>query len=108
FGVELRCKNILISDNGREVYNYLRQEGIRNLLYVGVHTNMCVLNRTFGIRQMTRWGFDCALVRDLTDTMYNPAMPPKVPHDEGTERVVRHIEAYWCPSVTSGEIVAGK
>ncbi|HQL95121.1 MAG TPA: isochorismatase family protein [Candidatus Hydrogenedentes bacterium] len=97
-----------ISDNGREVYNYLRQEGIRNLLYVGVHTNMCVLNRTFGIRQMTRWGFDCALVRDLTDTMYNPAMPPKVPHDEGTELVVRHIEAYWCPSVTSGEIVPEK
>ncbi len=94
----------VISDNGREVYNYLRQQGVKNILYTGVHTNMCVLNRTFGIRQMTRWGFNCALVRDLTDTMYNPAQAPRVPHDEGTELVVRHIETHWCPSVTSGGI----
>lgn len=96
-----------ISDNGREIYNYLHQEGIRNILYVGVHTNMCVLGRTFGIRQMTRWGMNCALVRDLTDTMYNPEMPPNVPHDEGTDLVVQHIEKYWCPSLLSSDVLSG-
>ena len=93
-----------ISDNGTEVYNFLRQQGINNLLVMGVHTNMCVLGRSFAIRQMTRWGIRCVLVRDLTDTMYSPKLPPHVPHDEGTELVVQHIEKYWCPSVLSSEL----
>ena len=96
-----------ISDHGPEIYNYLHQEGIRNILYVGVHTNTCVLGRSFGIRQMTKWGINCALVRDLTDTMYNPEMPPKIPHDEGTDLVVRHIEKYWRPSLLSSDVLSG-
>jgi nicotinamidase-related amidase len=59
----------LISDNGQEIYNYFVQEKINNVIYVGVHTNMCVLGRSFGIRQMTRQGFHTLLVRDLTDSM---------------------------------------
>jgi nicotinamidase-related amidase len=70
-----------VTDNGREVYNLLKQRGIKNLLVMGVHTNMCVLNRSFAIKQMTRWGLRCVLVRDLTDTMYNPRMRPFVPHE---------------------------
>jgi type 1 glutamine amidotransferase/nicotinamidase-related amidase len=96
----------VISDDGREIYNVLEQEGIDHLIIMGVHTNMCVLGRSFAIRQMTRWGKDCYLVRDLTDTMYNPAMPPKVSHDEGTELVVKHIEQYWAPSLLSADLVA--
>ena len=96
-----------ISDNGREVYNFLHQEGIKHVIMMGVHTNMCVLGRSFAIRQMTRWGLNCYLVRDLTDTMYNPAKPPKVSHDEGTELVVQHIEKYWCPSMLSADLAAG-
>jgi len=96
-----------ISDDGREVYNFLAHEGINTLIIMGVHTNMCVLGRSFAIRQMTRWGKQCILVRDLTDTMYNPALPPKVDHDAGTALVVEHIEKYWCPSMLSRELVSG-
>ena len=95
------AKEDFISDNGQEVYNLLAKRGIKNLLVIGVHTHMCVLNRTFAIKQMTRWGVRCVLVRDLTDTMYNPKKRPFVTHDEGTELVVQHIEKYWCPSVLS-------
>jgi nicotinamidase-related amidase len=94
-----------ISDSGAEVYNFLRQRSIKNLLIMGVHTNMCVLGRSFAIRQMTRWGIQCVLVRDLTDTMYNPRMRPFVSHEQGTELVVEHIERYWCPSVLSEDLV---
>jgi len=94
----------VLGDSGEEIHAYLRSEGIRNLLYVGVHTNMCVLGRSFGIRQMARWGMRCILVRDLTDTLYDPKDPPHVAHDEGTERVVQHIERYWGPSVLSSDI----
>ncbi len=90
-----------ISDSGTEVYNLLCEKEITTLLILGVHTNMCILKRSFGIRQMRRCGVRCMLVRDLTDTMYNPRMPPFVSHDEGTERVIAHIEKYLCPSVLS-------
>ncbi len=96
-----------ISDDGHEIYNFFQQEGIKNLIIMGVHTNMCVLGRSFGIRQMTRWGIPCVLVRDLTDTMYNPEKPPYVSHDEGTELVIKHIEKYWCPTMTSEDLLEG-
>ena len=94
----------VISDNGREIYSFLRQKGIGNLLIMGVHTNMCVLRRSFAIRQMTNWGIHCVLVRDLTDSMYNPQNRPFVSHDRGTELVIQHIEKYWCPSVLGPQL----
>lgn len=97
----------VVSDKGDEIYNVLRQRNIDTLLYMGVHANMCILNRSFGIRQMSRWGLRCILVRDLTDAMYNPASRPFVSHAQGTELVIQHIERYWAPSVTSGELISG-
>ena len=73
---------------------------------MGVHTNMCVLNRTFAIKQMTKWGVRCVLVRDLTDSMYNPKDRPFVAHDRGTGLVIEHIEKYWAPTVLSADLVA--
>ncbi len=94
----------LISDAGLEVYANLKMRGIETLLVMGVHTNMCVLNRSFAIKQMTRWGVKCVLVRDLTDAMYDPKKRPFVSHDEGTALVIEHIEKYWCPTVLSSEL----
>jgi nicotinamidase-related amidase len=98
----------IITDAGREVYGYLRHHGIELLLIMGVHTNMCVLNRSFAIKQMVRWGVNVALIRDLTDTMYNPAMSPYVSHEEGTELVVGYIEKFWCPSISSDQLLAAR
>ena len=97
--------NDVISDNGEEIYSLLEQKGIKNLFVMGVHANMCILNRTFAIKQMTNWGISCVLVRDLTDAMYNPASRPYVSHAEGTEMVIEYIEKYWCPSALSGDLV---
>ncbi|MBM4036863.1 MAG: isochorismatase family protein [Planctomycetes bacterium] len=94
-----------VTDKGAEVYNLLQQRGIKTLIIFGVHTNMCVLHRSFAIKQMTRWGVPCVLVRDLTDTMYNPKRPPNVPHDRGTELVVEFIEQHWCPTVLSDDLL---
>ena len=95
----------LISDNGTEIYTALKLRGITNLLVMGVHTNMCILNRTFAIKQMTKWGIRCALVRDLTDAMYDPQDAPYVSHQQGTELVIQHIEKYWCPTTLSTEVM---
>jgi nicotinamidase-related amidase len=93
-----------ISDKGQEIYNYFVQEGIENVVLMGVHTNMCVLGRPFGIRQMVRLGKNVALARDLTDAMYDPRQPPFVSHTRGTEMVIEHIEKYWCPSIVSVDL----
>ena len=34
-----------VSDDGREIYNFCEQEGIKNIVLMGVHTNYCVLGR---------------------------------------------------------------
>ena len=103
--IEIDQEKDVISEDGQEVYNLLQQLGIDNLVIMGVHTNKCVLNRSFAIKGMVKWGVDVMLVGDLTDTMYNPAMPPYVSHDEGTRLVVEYIEKFWCPTISSQDII---
>jgi putative membrane-bound dehydrogenase-like protein len=95
-----------VSDSGEEIYNFCRQEGIKNVVLMGVHTNMCVLARSFGIRQLVRLGMNVALARDLTDALYDPRQPPHVSHARGTEMVIEHIEQYCCPSIASQDLTA--
>lgn len=94
-----------ISDSGQEIYNVCHQLEIKNIVLMGVHTNMCVLGRPFGIRQQVRMGMNVALCRDLTDSMYDPREAPHVSHTRGTELVVEHIEKYWCPSIEGRDLM---
>lgn len=91
----------VISDSGPEIYSWLQHTGCTRVFIMGVHTNMCILNRSFGIKQMVRWQVSIALIRDLTDSMYNPAMPPYVSHTSGTNLVIDYIERFWCPTLQS-------
>jgi nicotinamidase-related amidase len=93
-----------ISDSGEEIYNFLAEQGITNVVLMGVHTNMCVLGRPFGIRQLVKLGKNVVLARDLTDAMYDPRQPPFVSHTRGTELVVEHIEKHWCPSILGEDL----
>ena len=88
-----------------EAFYLMKQRGIRNIIIMGVHTNMCVLGRPFGIRQMIYQGQNVALMRDMTDTMYNPRNEPFVNHFTGNDLVFEHIERFWCPTVTSADIL---
>ncbi|MEZ5402227.1 MAG: isochorismatase family protein [Bryobacteraceae bacterium] len=93
-----------VSESGQEIYNFCRQEQIDKIVLMGVHTNICILNRGFGARQMTRLGFEVVLARDLTDAMYDPRARPFVSHARGTELVIEHIERTWCPSILSDDL----
>ena len=95
----------VISDNGAEIYSFLRERGIQNLLVMGVHANMCILNRSFAIKKMTSWGIRSILVRDLTDAMYSPQDRPFVSHEQGTQLVIEFIEKYWAPTTTSADLL---
>ena len=93
-----------ISDKGQEIYNFIHQAGIKNIVLMGVHTNMCVLGRPFGLRQLKYLGLNVALARDLTDAMYDPREYPYVSHTRGTQLVIEHIEQYWNPSLDSVDL----
>ena len=97
-----------ITDDGVENWNILTANGIENVILVGVHTNMCVLGRPFGLRQMSKNGKNVVLMRDMTDTMYNPKMAPYVSHYRGTDLIINHVETYVCPTVTSDQLIGGK
>ncbi len=98
--IEIRNEDA-VSDSGTEIWNLLEQRGIKNVILMGVHTNMCVLGRPFGLRNMARYGKNVVLMRDLTDTMYNSKARPFVSHFTGTNLVIEHIEKFVCPTITS-------
>lgn len=99
-GIEILDQDA-ITDNGQETWNLLRERGIEHVMIAGVHLNMCVLGRPFAIRQLVQLGVPVVLIRDMTDTMYDPRMRPFVSHFQGTRLVVEHVEKFWCPTIQS-------
>jgi nicotinamidase-related amidase len=84
-----------------EAFFLMKQRGIRNVIVMGVHMNMCILGRPFSIRQMIYQKQNVVLMRDLCDTMYNPRMSPFVSHFDGNRLVTQHIERHLAPTITS-------
>ena len=61
---------------------------------------MCVMARGTAIMAAKTWGVDAFLIRELTDTMYNPEMSPFAEtHEEGTELFVRFLEKDFSPAL---------
>jgi nicotinamidase-related amidase len=102
--IDIDQERDVISEDGREIHAFMAARSIDHLIIMGVHTNMCILDRSFGIKQMVRWEVDIMLCRDLTDSLYNPARPPYVSHAEGTELVIAYIEKFWCPTLSSADL----
>lgn len=95
----------VITGDGGELAAYLWAQRRTTVFVTGVHTNLCVLQRSFGLAALQGYGFTAVLVSDLTDAMYDPADPPYVDHDIGTRLVVGYIEAFVAPSTQSDRIV---
>ena len=94
-----------ISDSGVEIWNLLESRDIDHVILMGVHVNMCVAGRPFGLRQMAKNGKNVVLMRDLTDSMYNPKRWPFVSHVRGTELFIEHVEKHISPTITSDQIL---
>jgi nicotinamidase-related amidase len=92
-----------ITDDGQEMFNLLEERGLTDVIVMGVHTNICVLSRSYGIRQLVFLGKRPMLCRDLTDAFHRD------PRGQawGTEQIIAHIERMWCPTVTSDQLMGG-
>ena len=97
-----------ISDSGAEIAGLFNQKGIKNVILMGVHTNMCVIGRSFGLRNMVRIGMNVVLMRDMTDTMYDSKQWPKVSHFTGNSLINEYIETYVVPTIISTDFTGLK
>lgn len=105
--IKIDGRNDFISDKGDEIWSILSNRSIENVIMVGVHTNMCVLGRPFGLRQLSKNGMKVVLVKDLTDSMYNPGAKPFVSHFTGTDLIISYIQRHVCPTITSNQLLGG-
>jgi len=94
----------LITDSGEELLSYFHKAGIKNVILMGVHTNMCIINRPYGLRSMINSDKNAVLMRDLTDSMYDSKQWPYVSHFDGTRLMIDYIEKYICPTIVSSDI----
>lgn len=84
---------LIDGNDGQSLHNLVVARGIRRLIYVGVAVNMCILHRQTGALATKAWGLEALVVRDLTDAMYNPAMPPFLnDHEAGTQLFLEFLE----------------
>jgi len=97
-----------ISDSGAEIGGLFYQKGIKNVIFLGVNTNMSVIGSSFGLRNMIRLGMNVALMRDLTDNMYNSKQSPQVNHFTGNSLINEYIETYICPTIVSTDFTDKK
>jgi len=93
-----------VTDDGQELFNLLEQHQASQVIVLGVHTNVCILGREYGIRQLVFAGKAPLLCRDLTDSFHQDPRG----HTWGTEATIAHVERFWCPSVRSDDLVGGK
>lgn len=100
---ESNCPKLNNGNDGHfHLAQFLDQLGIKYLLYIGIHTNYCVVfTRPYSLWPMstfTKKGkpgnqvFQCVLIRDLTDAFVHPVNPgDKLTHYTGTEAFVKWL-----------------
>ena len=87
------------------MFNILMGLKIKNVIFMGSATNMCLLGRPFGIKAARTWGMNVVLVRELTDVMFNPVRDlPYVSHDEATQLQISFIEKVWAGTTSMYEL----
>jgi hypothetical protein len=87
-------------DTQAEVYALCQQLGLTHLIYVGFHTQVCLLGKPMGLKAMKSAGLKCVLARDMTDAHpgYDPAR--SFTPDLNTAQVVEHFEKFLAPTIS--------
>ncbi|MDR1981699.1 MAG: NPCBM/NEW2 domain-containing protein [Tannerellaceae bacterium] len=93
----------LMSSSTDEIYTLLTERGITGIIYMGVHTNICVFGKPGALSDMWKAGFDCMLARDLNDafTTYDPGKG--YTPDMGTTETDENLQKAGIPTINMGE-----
>lgn len=100
--LHISIQDFIMRSSREELLAILHSQKLKNIVYVGVAANVCVLKRSFGIVSMSEAGFgklNMAICRDLTDVMYNPKLAPFVSLKEALQIQVDFIEKFYASSL---------
>ncbi len=86
--VEVREEDVVIT-SGPELHEVLAERKVLHLVYAGFATNWCVLGRDYGIRSMSRYGYNIVFLRDCTAGV---EFPDTLDELFVTEVAIREIE----------------
>jgi nicotinamidase-related amidase len=105
YGQDAMCPDLIVGDDDliasstEEVYSLLRERGITHVIYLGLHTNMCLFGKPGALKYMVQAGLNCMLARDMNDafTSYNPqtGFTP----DQGTRQTDEDLERAGVPTI---------
>lgn len=91
--------NDYIASSTEEVYTVLKNCGITHVIYMGLHTNICLYGKPGALKFMWQAGLNCMLARDINDaiTRYDPAAG--FTPDMGTRITDEDIERAGIPTI---------
>ena len=75
---------------------------IEYILFGGIATNLCILDRPYGIRKMIGAGYKCALIGDLSETQL---LRMDMTFEEEHELVLDYYRSSVAPVLALGEIL---
>jgi nicotinamidase-related amidase len=88
-----------ITSSTEEVYTLLKNRGIDHIIYMGLHTNVCLFGKPGALKFMVQAGLNCMLARDINDaiTIYDPAKG--YTPDTGTQQTDDDLERAGVPTI---------
>lgn len=97
-GLVIDSKDLIVSGR-QETYSILKHKGLDYIIYMGLHTNVCLFGRPEALKSMYEAGLDCVLARDLNDaiTLYDPRRP--YTPDDGTAQTDSDLEKAGIPTI---------
>ncbi len=91
--------NDFIASSTEEVYTLLKTHAITHVIYMGLHTNICLYGKPGALKFMWQAGLKCMLARDINDafTHYDPVTG--FTPDNGTQQTDEVIERAGIPTI---------
>ena len=94
-GITIDPRDAVVDTNSlQELANLVAARSIDTVLYSGVATNMCVMEREWGMQNAARMGLDTVILRELTETAFSPYDSPYVSKEDSTALMVAYIEKF--------------
>jgi hypothetical protein len=91
--------NDFIASSTEEVYTLLKKKGITHIIYMGLHTNMCLYGKPGALKYLWQTGLTCMVARDINDafTSYEPVSG--FTPDKGTRQIDDDLERAGIPLI---------
>ena len=100
--IDVRPEEFVIA-TGQQLHELLAERRILHLIFAGFATNWCVLGRDYGIRSMSRYGYNIVLLRDATTGV---EFPDTYDNLFTTEIAIREVEQQYGFSASNPDFFA--